>query len=161
MWNVVVTNPAYDAISGASAWRGIERNAVWRNVVGPGPIATLSSEEREQQTEGIVADLRLTAARYPADPRVQRLVAELRRRSPRFVELWKSSESRQGENRSQHKFVDHPEAGRIGLDCDTLIVAGDDLRIMIYSAEPGSEDAERLALAIVLGTQALALADER
>ena len=49
----------------------------------------------------------------------------------------------------------HPEAGRIGLDCDTLVVAGDDLRIMVYTAEPDTEDADRLALAIVLGTQAL------
>jgi MmyB-like transcription regulator ligand binding domain len=45
--------------------------------------------------------------------------------------------------------------GRITLDCDTLFVAGDDLRITVYTAEPGSEDAERLALAILLGTQAL------
>jgi hypothetical protein len=35
------------------------------------------------------------------------------------------------------------------------IVAGDDLRITVYTAEPGTEDAERLALAVVLGTQAL------
>jgi hypothetical protein len=41
------------------------------------------------------------------------------------------------------------------VDCDTLIVAGDDLRIMIYTAEPDTEDADRLALAIVLGTQSL------
>ena len=34
-------------------------------------------------------------------------------------------------------------------------VTGDDLRITVYTAEPGTEDAERLALAIVLGTQAL------
>jgi hypothetical protein len=45
--------------------------------------------------------------------------------------------------------------GPITLDCDTLIVAVDDLRIMVYTAEPGTEDAERLALAIVLGTQTL------
>ena len=45
--------------------------------------------------------------------------------------------------------------GHITLDCDTLIVAGDDLRITVYTAEPGSDDAERLALAIALGTQAL------
>jgi hypothetical protein len=45
--------------------------------------------------------------------------------------------------------------GRIALDCDTLIVAADDLRIMIYTAEPETEDAARLALAIVLGTQSL------
>jgi hypothetical protein len=36
-----------------------------------------------------------------------------------------------------------------------LTVAGGDLRIMVYTAEPGTEDAERLALLTVLGTQAL------
>jgi hypothetical protein len=45
--------------------------------------------------------------------------------------------------------------GRITLDCDTLIVASDDLGILIYTAEPDTEDAERLSLAIVLGIQAL------
>ena len=34
-------------------------------------------------------------------------------------------------------------------------MAADDLRITVYTAEPGTEDAERLALAIVLGTQTL------
>lgn len=51
--------------------------------------------------------------------------------------------------------VEHPAVGRITLDCDTLVVSGDDLRVMIYTAEPGTEDAERLALAVVLGTQTL------
>jgi hypothetical protein len=41
------------------------------------------------------------------------------------------------------------------LECDTLIVAAEDLRIMIYTAEPDTEDAERLALAVVLGTRSL------
>jgi MmyB-like transcription regulator ligand binding domain len=45
--------------------------------------------------------------------------------------------------------------GHITLDCDTLIVAGDDLRITVYTAEPASDDADLLALAIGLGTQAL------
>jgi transcriptional regulator with XRE-family HTH domain len=154
MWNILVTNPAYDALSGASNWHGIERNGVWRNIAGPGPLASLSAAERAEQVESIVADLRLTAAKYPADPRVRRLVAELRRASPRFVELWDAAELRAHKDRPHRKFVDHPEVGRIGLDCDTLVVAGDDLRVLIYSAEPGTEDAERLALAVVLGTQA-------
>lgn len=97
----------------------------------------------------------MTAAKYPADRQVQRLVAQLRRQSPRFAELWNSSDIQPHEDRSRHKFVQHPEVGRIGLDCDTLIVTGDDLRIMVYSAEPGTEDADRLGLAIVLGTQTL------
>jgi hypothetical protein len=33
----------------------------------------------------------------------------------------------------------------------------DDLRVTVYTAEPDSEDAERLALAVVLGTQSLQL----
>jgi hypothetical protein len=55
----------------------------------------------------------------------------------------------------RRKDIDHPDVGRIMLDCDTLVVAADDLRIMIYTAEPDTEDAERLSLAIVLGTQSL------
>lgn len=156
MWNLIIANAGYEALTGASAWRGIERNGVWRNVVGPGPAAVHTPEQLAEQQEGIVADLRLTAAKYPADPRVRRLVAELRRQSALFTRLWDSSELRQHDDRLRHKFFDHPGAGRIGLDCDTLVVASDDLRIMVYSAEPGSEDAERLELAIVLGTQALA-----
>jgi hypothetical protein len=56
---------------------------------------------------------------------------------------------------ARRKVIDHPAVGRITLDCDTLMVAADVLRIMIYTAEPETEDAERLSLAIVLGTQAL------
>ena len=41
------------------------------------------------------------------------------------------------------------------LDCDTLTVQCSDLHIMIFTAEPGTEDAERLALLTVLGTQTL------
>ena len=155
MWNLVTANAAYEAITGASAWKGIERNAVWRNVVGPGPAMVHTPEELAAQQAGIVGDLRLTAAKYPDDPRVRALVAELRRQSTLFQTLWDSAELRPHEERSRHKYLDHPAAGRIGLDCDTFIVAGDDLRIMVYSAEPGGEDAERLAFAIVLGTEAL------
>jgi hypothetical protein len=39
------------------------------------------------------------------------------------------------------------------LNCDVLTVAGSDLRIMIYTAEPGTEDVERLELLTVPGTQ--------
>jgi hypothetical protein len=56
---------------------------------------------------------------------------------------------------TRQKIIDHPDVGLITLDCDTLIVAGDDLRITVYTSEPGTEDAERLALAVVLGTQEL------
>ncbi|MFZ0191336.1 MAG: helix-turn-helix transcriptional regulator [Streptosporangiaceae bacterium] len=154
--NLIVANQPYDALMGqTTSWRGIERNGVWRNLVGPGSRTVHTPEEQARFESLLVADLRMTAARYPADRELRRLIAELTSHSPRFAELWESGEIGSPQDRSRHKIIDHPDVGLIALDCDALIVAGDDLRITVYTAEPGTQDAERLALAIVLGTQAL------
>jgi transcriptional regulator with XRE-family HTH domain len=155
-WNLIVANQPYDALMGeTTSWRGIERNGVWRNLVGPGNRTVHTREEQARFESLLVADLRMTAARYPADRKLKRLIAELTTHSPRFAELWESGEVGSQQDQSRHKIIDHPDVGLIALDCDVLIVAGDDLRIMVYTAEPGTEDAGRLALAIVFGTQAL------
>jgi transcriptional regulator with XRE-family HTH domain len=155
-WNLIVANQPYDALMGeTTSWRGIERNAVWRNLIGPGNRTVHTPEEQAHFLSLLVADLRMTATRYPADHELKRLVAELTSHSPRFAELWESGEVGSPQDQSRHKIIGHPDVGLIALDCDTLIVAGDDLRITVYTAEPGTEDAERLALAVVLGTQAL------
>jgi transcriptional regulator with XRE-family HTH domain len=155
-WTLIVANAPYDALMGLTTrWSGIERNALWRNLVGPGNRAVHSSEEQAGHEALLVADLRLTAARYPADQRLKRLIAELSTQSERFVQLWASDELAAQHDHGRRKVIDHPDVGLITVDCDTLIVAGDDLRIMIYTAEPHTEDADRLALALVLGTQTL------
>lgn len=153
-WTLVVANPPYDALMGrTTTWRGIERNAVWRNLVGPGTRAVHTPAEQADFEAGLVADLRLTVARYPADRGLKALIRELDARSPRFTELWSTAEVPPHQDRSRRKIVEHPDVGRIVVDCDVLVVAGDDLRIMVYTAEPGTDDAELLALATVLGTQ--------
>ena len=154
-WTLIIANAPYDALMGPTTnLRGIERNSIWRHLIGPGNRAVQTPEERADQQARLVADLRLTAARYPADQRLKRLIRELAALSPRFVELWAGNfEPHQDQGR--HKTIDHPDVGHITLDCDTLVVAADDLRIMIFTAEPETEDAERLTLATVLGTQSL------
>ncbi|MEO3862261.1 helix-turn-helix transcriptional regulator [Acrocarpospora sp. B8E8] len=155
-WTLILANAPYDALMGeTSTWRGIERNAVWRNLVGPGTRTVHTAAEHADHEARLVADLRLTAARYPADRTLTRLVSELAAKSPRFAELWESDAPEPLPDPSRRKVIDHPAVGRIMLDCDTLIVAADDLRITVYTAEPGTEDAARLELAIVLGTQTL------
>lgn len=155
-WNILVANTPYDALMGeTSAQSGNERNAVWRHVVGQGSRAVQTAEEHDEQVCRLVADLRLTALRYPRDARLRRLVSELRAASPRFVELWEAAPIPAPTDPSRHKVIEHPAVGPITLECDTLIVASDDLRIMAYTAEPNTEDAHRLELAIVLGTQSL------
>jgi transcriptional regulator with XRE-family HTH domain len=155
-WTLVTANAPYDALMGpTTSWRGIERNSIWRNLIGPGTRAVHTPEEQAVFEARLVADLRLTAARYPADQRLKQLTRDLAAESPRFVELWESGSLEPHQDFGRHKVIDHPDVGRITLDCDMLIVAAGDLRITIYTAEPGTEDAERLALAIVLGTQSL------
>jgi len=155
-WTLIVANAPYDALMGqTTSWRGIERNSVWRHLVGPGSRAVQTREEQTELETRLVADLRLTAARYPADQRLKQLIRDLVAQSPRFVKLWESGALEPHQDVGRHKVIDHPDVGHITLDCDTLIVAADDLRIMIYTAEPDTEDADRLALAIVLGTQSL------
>jgi transcriptional regulator with XRE-family HTH domain len=150
-WTLLLTNPLYTALMGER--RGKERNAVWRTFLGPGSRVRHTPESRRALEVAQVSELRATASRYPADERVRRLVAELRAGSGRFADLWDSGAL--GQVEGSRKTVDHPEVGSLTLDCDMLSVAGSDLRIMVYTAEPGTRDAERLELLAVLGTQTL------
>lgn len=155
-WTLVLANAPYDALMGdTTGWRGIERNAIWRHLNGRRNRVVHTEKELARHIALLVADLRLTAARYPTDRGLQRLISALAESAPGFPELWESPAPPPPPDMSRSKVVDHPAVGLITLDCDTLVVAMDDLRITVYTAEPGTEDAERLTLALVLGTQAL------
>ncbi|WP_182908873.1 helix-turn-helix transcriptional regulator [Microbispora sp. H13382] len=154
-WTLLIANPPYAALMGdPSGWRGDRRNAVWRHFLGPGSRARHTPESLRAFETALVADLRATRDRYPADQRLRRLVADLCANSDRFAELWDSGTV--GRHQAGRKTIDHPDVGPLTLDCDVLTVTGSDLRVMVYTAEPGTEDAERLALLTVLGTQSLA-----
>jgi transcriptional regulator with XRE-family HTH domain len=153
-WTLLLANPPYAALMGdPSGWRGNGRNGVWRNLLGLESRVRHTPESRRALETALVADLRATHVRYPGDPRLRRLIADLRANSDRFAEMWDSGTV--GDHEAARKTIDHPQVGALTLDCDVLLVAGSDLRIMIYTAEPGTEDAERLALLTVLGTQSL------
>ncbi len=155
-WNLIVANAPYDALMGdTSTVTGNDRNGVWRNLIGSGSRARQTPEEHAAQLARLVADLRMTAARYPQDGALRRLISDLHAASPQFGELWRNAPQPGTAEPSRHKVIEHPTVGPIAVECDTLVVAGDDLRIMVYTTEPGTADAQRLELAIVLGTQSL------
>ncbi|MBS2553615.1 helix-turn-helix domain-containing protein [Catenulispora sp. NL8] len=156
-WTLLVANPPYAALMGdPSGWRGLERNAVWRNFLGLNNRVQQTPESRAAFLSGMVADLRSVAATYPNDPRLKQLVSELLEHSETFAELWSTGGTGDtGVHETARKTIRHPYVGDVVLDCDILTVAGSDLHIMVYSAEPGTEDAERLALLTALGTQSL------
>ncbi|WP_327183286.1 helix-turn-helix transcriptional regulator [Streptomyces sp. NBC_01334] len=148
-WTLLLTNPLYTALMGER--HGRDRNGAWRAFLGPGGRVRHTPESRRALEAAVTADLRTAASRYPADRRLRQLIADLRANSARFAELWDSGAV--GHHEASRKTIDHPQVGPLTLDCDVLTVAGTDLRIMIYTAEPDTEDAERLELLAVLGPQ--------
>ncbi|MEV4802828.1 helix-turn-helix transcriptional regulator [Nonomuraea sp. NPDC049421] len=146
-WTLLLANPLYAALVGDPAGRhGRERNALWRIFLGSGTTTPVSRTPDEQAAfeAALVGDLRATAGRYPADRSLQELIAELRAGSPRFAALWDSGTV--GRQVGGRKTFEHPRVGPMTLDCDILSVAGSDLRVIVYTAEPGTADAERLAI---------------
>ncbi|WP_194895854.1 helix-turn-helix transcriptional regulator [Catenulispora pinisilvae] len=153
-WTLLVANPPYAALMGdPSGWRGLERNAVWRNFLGLNNRVRHTPGSRAAFLSAMAADLRSVAATYPNDPRLKQLVSALLESSETFAELWSTGGT--GVHETARKTIRHPYVGDVTLDCDVLTVAGSDLHIMVYSAEPGTGDAERLALITALGTQSL------
>ncbi|WP_307662465.1 hypothetical protein [Streptomyces sp. V1I1] len=52
---------------------------------------------------------------------------------------------------SQLKTVEHPEVGRLTLDCDVLEAAGSTLRLVVNTAAPGTPDNQALELLAAVG----------
>jgi hypothetical protein len=153
-WHLVVVNPLGAALLGdLSAARARERNMIWRHFTGlPDRFVMTPAQQRALEAEA-VADLRAALGRYPHDRDLRALVRDLRRTSERFRELWKRADV--NERTTSRKTIEHPQVGRLTLDCDVLTVAGTDLRLVVYTAESGSSDAGALALLATIGMQAM------
>jgi transcriptional regulator with XRE-family HTH domain len=151
-WTLLEHNGPWAALHGETRRRtGRETNLVWRSFHNdPGRVRHPSPEDHRAS---LVADLRDVASRYPADRRLAAMISELRRSSADFARLWEGSDVAQ--HGSERKTIDHPQVGAIELDCDVLSVHGADLRIIVFTAAPGSEAAEKLHLLNVIGLQDL------
>jgi len=157
-WQIIASNALATALLGDdSAGSERERNIAWRHFTGARSTVVRTAEEHARFGDEIVADLHETAGRYPEDEPLEALIEDLRRASPSFAERWEQRPvARHGATR---KTIDHPQVGPVTLDCDVLTVGGSDLRVIVYTAPPGSPDAQALALLGAVGLQTFAAPD--
>jgi transcriptional regulator with XRE-family HTH domain len=142
-WNPVAWNAMWAVAIGDPLERPErERNIAWRHFTGlPTRVVRTRVEQREFE-EAVVADLRSSSGRYPEDRGLAQLIADLREASPRFRSLWEAR--RVGVYEQERKTIDHPELGMLRVDCDILTTHRDDLRVVVYTAAPGSPSAKAL-----------------
>lgn len=136
----------------ASAYTGLERSEVYRWFLHPERERRRYPEaDRDRHSRAQVAALRAAHGSMGADSRAGSLVAALLERSPEFAELWERHEvARRFED---HKTLVHPEIGPIDVDCQSLFTEDRSQALLVLTAAPNTEAAEKLALLGVVGTQ--------
>ncbi|MEU2716212.1 helix-turn-helix transcriptional regulator [Streptomyces sp. NPDC007205] len=141
--DVLAWNALGDAVNGFSRLAPAGRNMPRRVFLDPAGRDLYP--EWHAIAAQTVAHLRVNAGRYADDPELCALVGELSLKSEDFRRLWADHEVR--ECAYGVKKVRHPVAGLLTLPYETLTIpASPDQTIVVYTPEPGSETAERLAL---------------
>ncbi|TDC17921.1 helix-turn-helix transcriptional regulator [Kribbella albertanoniae] len=91
------------------------------------------------------AMLRYEAGRDPLNGELTTLVGELSMRSPQFRKDWADQDVH--EHRTGTKAYRHPEVGEVTVTYDVFAIPGEPgLSIITYTAEEGSETADKFAL---------------
>jgi transcriptional regulator with XRE-family HTH domain len=129
--DVLAWNPLAAALLGDLAGH---RNLIRQRFLGPDVESPAAAD--------CVAALRSAHARYPADPDLARLVADLRAGSAAFERHWQAGRS--GALRSGTVTIQHERLGPLTLDCDVLVVPEADQLVLVYSAAPGTRTASAL-----------------
>lgn len=150
-WTLLEHNELWTTLTGddVRGRRGRSANLVWRSFNDD--LGRVRHPFLDEHRKSLVADLRDVVTRYPADRELADMVGALQTSSPEFARLWEGSTVAHHGNET--KIFDHPEVGELELDCDVLSVHGVDLRIIVFTAAPGSEAAAKLKLLTVLGTE--------
>ena len=109
------------------------------------PAAQTFFVDWEKAAKDLVATLRSMAGRNPYDRALSDLVGELSTRSDAFRAWWAAHNVRY--HQTGTKRLQHPVVGHLELSYEVMELAADtELRLAIFTAEPGSRSEEALNL---------------
>ncbi len=153
-WDLLWWNPLWAALTGdPSELRGLDLNVAWRHFTRAPGVIGFDEHHAAEFSADLAADLREATGRYPQDPGLTMLISGLEAESADFRRHWRDAHV--ARHRSSTKTATSTPVGPIHIDCDVLTAPGTDLRIVVYTAVPGSVDASKLELLKVMGLQDL------
>ncbi|MGE0217301.1 helix-turn-helix domain-containing protein [Mycolicibacterium sp.] len=139
-FDVLAVNPLATALSPRLT---VGRNQLRDMFLDPGEIAL--HPDWDGTTECLISSLRHSVGTDIDDPRFIELVGELSLASPRFRAMWSRHDV--GVQSGTWTLFDHPQLGPLRLNRERLAVSGTDgMYLVIYHPDPGSADADKLAL---------------
>ncbi|GLY97249.1 helix-turn-helix transcriptional regulator [Actinoplanes sp. NBRC 103695] len=143
--DLLAWNPMAEALLGDLAGYPAHRLNMLLMMFDDTLTADRSCPDWETQALDYIGMMRTAVATDPTHPRATAIVGELSIRSAEFRRLWARHEVR--ESVSGAKTFRIPEAGDIVLEWDTYPLPGNPGPVMlVFTAEPGSADADRLQL---------------
>jgi transcriptional regulator with XRE-family HTH domain len=154
-WRLIWWNRGWAALLGdpsstPPALRNFARDSFPLDGDGPRlsqwPVTALAGDVEEA---AVVSDLRRATGRFPHNARLTNLIRVLTAGNQRFAELWASGAV--SAHREGHKIIEHPTVGPIAMDCDVLTDGDAELKIVILTAAPDTEDETKLRLAFLAG----------
>jgi transcriptional regulator with XRE-family HTH domain len=148
-------NSLAEALVGVQTnYTGLRRSLIYRWFTDPAQRRIHPEEDHPRHSRSHVASLRGVYGRSADDREARELVARLLGESEEFAALWERHEvaSRSG---TLKRFV-NPQVGLLTLDCQVLTSENLTEKLVVFTAAAGSEDADRLALLSVIGSQSFA-----
>jgi len=137
-----------------SRFTGPARSSVYRWFTDPAEREHYPQADRERQSKAQVSSLRVAYGAAGQRSPAGTLVRQLQKLSPEFAEIWKSQVV--ASRFEDHKTLVHPELGAIELDCQSLFSEDQSQALLVLTAAPRSEAAEKLELLAVIGQQQFA-----
>jgi transcriptional regulator with XRE-family HTH domain len=137
-----------------SRFTGAARSSVYRWFTDPAEREHYPRADRERQSKAQVSSLRVAYGAAGERSAAGTLVRQLQKLSPEFAEIWKSQVV--AARFEDHKTLVHPEVGDIELDCQSLFSEDQSQALLVLTAAPRSEAAEKLELLAVIGQQQFA-----
>nr|WP_246215435.1 helix-turn-helix transcriptional regulator [Modestobacter muralis] len=140
-------------VGDATRYTGPARSRGYRWFTDPAARALYVTEDHAHMSRMYAAGLRALLAVGGPGSRAAHLTDLLLAESAEFRTLWETHEV--GIHPNEVKRYQHPEVGRLELNCQTLVDPHQAHHLMVYTAAPGSESHEKLEMLAVIGAQSL------